>query len=334
MVSSRSPAEWPGLDGVDERRFDVFVIGDVGIEVRATLPDVRFAELDADRLAYAPARAMVAGTAVNLARCATRYFRRVGVLGKVGDDDFTPVIRRELRRIGADDHLRVEPGTPNGVSVMLRDRPGGDRRGVGRPGAAGVRLLVVQDEPPGRRLAAPEVRAAAAGIEGADVLVTDGYSLLSPVSRAALHTAARIARDAGTRVAFDLVPHDVDARLPADDVLPMTALADLVISEAPTLARLLGQPSPATGGEVRELLPVLDRAVPGRPLWLLRFGDTSLEHTLAYQRDGLLMEYPTGYADGVERAGFGDRLAASELYWWLSGGASASGSAVVAPRSA
>ncbi|TMQ94975.1 hypothetical protein ETD83_23095 [Actinomadura soli] len=340
MASSRSPAEWPGLngvdgvdsgdgvDGVDERRFDVFVIGDVGIEVRATLPDVRFAEVDADRLTYAPARAIVAGTAVNLARCATRYFRRVGVLGKIGDDDFTPVIRRELRRIGADDHLRVEPGIPNGVSVMLRGRPDGRRPDTG----PGVRLLVVQEEPPGRRLTAAEVRSAAAGIEAADVLVTDGYSLLSPVSRTALHTAARIARDAGTRVAFDLVPHDVDARLPADEVLPMLALADLVISEAPTLARLLG--SAAAVHEVRELLPVLDRAVPGRPLWLLRFGDTSLEHALAYQRDGLLMEYPTGYGDGVERAGFGDRLAASELYWWLSGGSSASGGEAAAPRSA
>ncbi|MEU8801694.1 carbohydrate kinase family protein [Spirillospora sp. NPDC048819] len=311
MATSRSPAQWPGLEGVDERRFELLVIGDVGIEVRASLPDVRFTDLDADRLCYAPARAMVAGTAVNLARCAARYFRRVGVLGKVGDDAFTPVIRGELRRIGVDDRLRVEPGAANGVAVMLRDRPCG--------GGPGARLLVVRDDPPGRRLAEREVRAAAAEIGAADVLVTDGYSLLSPVSRAALHAAARLARAAGTRVAFDLVPHDVDARLPADGVLPMLALSDLVISEAPTLARLLGRPVEAGGQGVRDLLPVLDRAVPGRPLWLLRFGATSLERVVAYQRERLLLEYPTGYGDGVERAGFGDRLAAAELYWWLSG---------------
>lgn len=166
------------------------------------------------------------------------------------------------------------------------------------------------------------------------MLVTDGYSLLSPVSREALHAAVGIARDAGTKVAFDLVPHDVDARLPADAVLPTLALADLVISEAPTLARLLGRPAPAAGPEVRELLPVLDRVVPGRPLWLLRFGATSLEQVLAYQRECLLAEHPSGYGDGVERAGFGDRLAASELYWWLSGGASAPGGTDAAPRSA
>ncbi len=69
---------------------------------------------------------------------------------------------------------------------------------------------------------------------------------------------------------------------------------------------------------MRSLLPVLDRAVPGSPLWLLRFGPTCLERVLAYQRGRLLMEYSTGYTGDAVRAGFGDRLASCELYWWLS----------------
>jgi sugar/nucleoside kinase (ribokinase family) len=308
--TARSPVGRPGLDGAGRRRFSLFVIGDVRIEVRAMLDDVRFGELTADRLCYAPARALVAGTAVNLARCAVDRFRRVSVLAKVGDDDFTPVIRRELRRIGARDRLRVEPGAPNGVTVMLRDRP--------RGGGPGVRLLVAERDAPGRRLTSSEVRSAAAGIRRADVLFLDGYSLLSPVSRAALHAAARTSRAAGTPVAFDLVPHDIDARLPAADVLPLLSAADAVVSEAPTLARLLGRPVPAGAAEMRELLPALDRAVPGRPLWLLRFGATQLERVLAYRRDRLLLEYATGYRGGDARAGFGDRLVVSELYWWLS----------------
>jgi hypothetical protein len=56
------------------------------------------------------------------------------------------------------------------------------------------------------------------------------------------------------------------------------------------------------------------------PLWLLRFGPSSLEHALAYRTDGLLLEYRTGYGEGVERTGYGDRLAAGELYWWLASG--------------
>lgn len=53
-------------------------------------------------------------------------------------------------------------------------------------------------------------------------------------------------------------------------------------------------------------------------LWLLRFGATQLERVLAYRRERLLLEYGTGYEDGAARAGFGDRLVACELYWWLS----------------
>jgi sugar/nucleoside kinase (ribokinase family) len=220
------------------------------------------------------------------------------------------VIRRELRRLGLRDRLLVEPGTPNGVTVMLRDGASPERRAA--------RLLVADDDAPSRRLSEQDVRSAAAEIRRADLLFLDGYALLSPVSRAALHRAAEIARRHGTLVAFDLVPHDIDARLPAADVVPLLDLADVVISEAPTLARLLGRPATMTGSaEAREMIPLLDATVEGRPLWLLRFGATSLEHVLAHRRDGLLLEYPTGYGEGVERAGFGDRLAAGELYWWL-----------------
>lgn len=185
-------------------------------------------------------------------------------------------------------------------------------------GEPGVRLLIAEEDAPDRRLSASDVRHVSAAIGHADVLCVDGYALLSPVSRAALREAAAIARQAGAQVVFDVVPHDIDARLPVAEVLPMLSLADVVISEAPTLARLLGQVPPVGADAVRELLPSLDRLVPGRPLWLLRFGESSLECALAHQRDGLLLEYPTGYGDGVERAGFGDRLAVAELYWWLS----------------
>ena len=39
---------------------------------------------------------------------------------------------------------------------------------------------------------------------------------------------------------------------------------------------------------------------------------------VAYRRDDLLLEYPTGYGADGELVGYGDRLAVSELCWWLS----------------
>ncbi|MEV5575900.1 PfkB family carbohydrate kinase [Spirillospora sp. NPDC052269] len=299
----------PGLEGAARRRFSVVVMGDVRIEVRGTLTDVRFSEVTADRLAYAPARAVVGGTAVNMARWAVRYFRRVAVLGRIGDDGFTPAVRREVRGIGARDLLRVEPGAANGVTVMLRDRaPDGGR---------GARLLVAGRDAPDQRLSPADVRDAARPIRRADALCCDGYASLAPVSRAALRTAMETARAAGTLVLFDLVPHDVDVRLPIQDVLAPLPLADIVVSEAGTAARLLGRPVPVAADDVRALVPSLDALVPGRPLWLLRFGPSSLEGVLAHRRDDLTLTYPSGYREGVERVGFGDRLASAELYWWL-----------------
>ncbi|MCP2340838.1 carbohydrate kinase family protein [Actinomadura rupiterrae] len=304
-----TPVATPGLAGAARRRFSVVVLGDVRIEVRATLRGVRFAEVSADRLAYAPASAVVGGTAVNMARCAVEYFRRVAVLGRIGDDDFTPVVRRELRRIGARDLLRAEPGTANGVTVMLRDlAPGGGR---------GARLLIAEHDAPDRRLSPSDVRDAVRPIRRADALCCDGYASLAAASRAALRTAMEAARAAGTLVLFDLVPHDVDGRLPPEEALAPLALADIVTSEAPTLARLLGRPGPRTADDTLALVPALDALVPGRPLWLLRFGPSSLEGVLAHRRGDLTLHYASGYAEGVERIGFGDRLAAAELYWWL-----------------
>jgi sugar/nucleoside kinase (ribokinase family) len=313
-VATWSPVQWPGLDGAPRARFSLAVMGDVCIEFRTELADRSFTELTDDHLGYAPARAVVAGTAVNLARHAIGYFRAITVIGKIGDDPFTPIIRHCLRDLGVADRLRVEPGTPNGFSVMLRDRPAA--------GGRGVRLLVTGAEPPSRRLSPSDVRRSATVLERADVLFVDGYSLLSSVSRDGMHTAVCVARAAGTLVAFDLVPHDIDKRLSLDDVLPVLADADVIITEVPTVAGLLARPVPRDSAAARDLLPVLDQALDRvtdrRPLWFLRFGETHLEGTLAYRRDRLLLEYPTGYRPGMQRTGYGDRLAVSELYWWLS----------------
>ncbi|GAA2633279.1 carbohydrate kinase family protein [Actinomadura fulvescens] len=315
-ATARPPVVWPGLRGAADRRFDLLVVGDVRLEMRVELDGLRFAELTADRLVYAPASAVVAGTAVNLARSAVGYFRRVGLFAKIGDDDHTGSIRRELNRIGVRDLCRVETGVPNGVAVMVRDDA---------PAGPGVRLLVADRDAPSRRLSEADVRSAAAEIRAADVVFLDGYALLSPVSRAATYAAARIAAESGTLVAFDLVPHDIDERMPRSEVLPLLGLADVIVTEAVTVARLLGAPPPVTSAETRALPPLLDRAVGGRrPLWLLRFGETNLENVLAYRRERergggrLLLEYASGYGEGVERAGFGDRLTSCELYWWLS----------------
>ncbi len=306
-----SPAAWsPVLDDQRQARFSMVIIGDVRIEFRAQLSDRGFTELTEDHLSYTAAQALVSGTAVNLARHSVGVFHTIAVAGKIGDDAFTPVIRQSLRGLGVRDLLAVQPGMPNGFTMMLRDQPAAGRRGV--------RLLVADDTAPSRLFSVQDVRRHAQAIRDADVLFLDGYSLLFPVSRAALLAAARIARSSGTLVAFDLVPHDIYRRMGPADVRPVLEAADVIISAATTLARLVGRAPVRDSGGIRDLLPYADDAAGHGPLWLLRFGETEMEFVTAYQRGELLIEYPTGQGTNGACAGDGDRLAVSELYWWLS----------------
>lgn len=310
-----APATWsavPGAapPGLPEPRFSLVIIGDVRLEFRARLPDRRFTEITDDHLSYTAAQVLVSGTAVNLARHSVGHFRTVTVAGKIGDDAFTPVIRSGVRGLGAHDLLTVHPGVPNGCTMMLRDHPA--------DGGHGARLLVVGETAPSRLLSEQDVRRYAPAIREADALFVDGYSLLSEISRRALLAAARVARSAGTLVAFDLVPHDIHARLERAEILPVLDAADVVISGAATLAPLVGLPPARTTADVRCLLPLLDDVSGGERLWLLRFGETGMERVIGYRLGEVLLDYPTGYGTDGEYAGYGDRLAVSELRWWLS----------------
>jgi sugar/nucleoside kinase (ribokinase family) len=291
-------------------QFSLAIIGDVRIEFRAQLRDRRFVDLTENHLSYTEAQGLVAGTAINMARCSVGCFRTVTVIGKIGNDAFTPVIQRSLHQLGVHDLLTVETGVANGFTMMLHDHAAHER--------GSIRLLVASEATPSRLLSAVDVRRHTAVIEEVDVLFVDGYALLSPTSGAALRTAARIARSAGTLVAFDLVPHDIDARLPLAEILPALMDADVIISEASSMARLIGHQPVRDLAAVPALLAALDLIHEGRPLWLLRCGANNLEHAVAYRRNDLLLEYPTGYGADGELVGYGDRLAVSELCWWLS----------------
>jgi sugar/nucleoside kinase (ribokinase family) len=309
-----TPADLLNSAAPPERRFSLTVLGDVRLEMRARLPDRSFTEVTGDHLVYAPTRFLLSGTAVNMARYARRYFERTEVLAKVGDDGLTRFVQEELKELGIGARLHIQRGRPNGLCVMLRDS-GGARRD-------GARLLIASDEAPSQALTAQDVRDSADLIEESDILFCDGYSLLSPLSRHAVTEALTLARNAGVRTAFDLVPHDIGARLGPDLVWPTISMADVIVGYAGTVAELVGEPFPAPGDGVPSgLLAALDAAAtPRRPLWLLRHGEGGMAHVLAYRRNEVAITYDTGYAAATDKAGLGDRVTSAELYWWLSGG--------------
>jgi sugar/nucleoside kinase (ribokinase family) len=282
------------------------IMGDARIELRSRLPGLRFTDVNENRLEFEEITTTVSGTAVNLAVHAVDYFDPVVVVAKVGNDAFTPLITDFVLRAGAVPVLRVVPDAPNRATMVVRDRDD-------------ARLLVAD---PNQALAfAPEdVLGALTAITTADILVCDGYSMLTASSREAVAVATRAAQHHGGTVCLDLVPHDIDQRLDRCLLLSWLATADVVIAEGRTLGRLVGVPvpDPCTTSDALRLRMPLTTVTDRRPLWLIRHGQGDMDRTLAYRADDISFGYRTGYSSAAEKMGFGDRMAAAELYWWCS----------------
>ena len=136
-----------------------------------------------------PAVETSGGSAANTCAGIASLGGRAGFMGKVGHDQFARVFEHDLRSIGvvfSDGEAKSE--TPTGRCLILVT-PDGERTMNTNLGAASE----FGDSNLDRAL-----------IEQSQVLYLEGY-LFDPVeARAAFHTAADIARPAGTRVAFTL----------------------------------------------------------------------------------------------------------------------------------
>ncbi|QOV40261.1 carbohydrate kinase family protein [Streptomyces ferrugineus] len=295
--------------------YRVAVIGDLRLDVRTAVP-ASLAEVREDVYALSPVRMVLAGTAVSMARAATRHFEAVHALVKTGDDPSTDHILRTLENEpGVTWCIRQQRGLPNGYVVVLRD-------GTDSPGA-GRRTLVASSPAPVEELSAADVEAFRGAIEAADVLFVDGYPLLFPRSRHAVFHALATAARAGTPVCFDVVPHDIEARLPSDLLNRVMARCQVVMSSARTVARLRGLPAPTPYElpHTRELAAHLAGFGTGEPaVWILRFGDGDMEEAALCQAGEVRCVYRTGYSQCAERTGFGDKVAAAELAALLENG--------------
>jgi sugar/nucleoside kinase (ribokinase family) len=203
------------------------IIGDVRFEMRVPLKALRFTAIDHDTFCFAPIQKTVAGTAVNMAKAAQSLFT-TAVIAKIGDDELTQLIKDQAGRIDADWHLIVDAQTANGLVVIVRDAAD-EKHG-------GNRLLVSGLPAPGLRISTADIHTEALLIEQSDVLMIDGYSLLSQSGREALMEALKLAGGAGTLRCLDLVPHNIHELFEYPELAEFLGHADIVISNARTLA--------------------------------------------------------------------------------------------------
>lgn len=292
--------------------FRVTVVGDIRVDVRTTLREGRFTDMAQDHYEQASVKTLVGGTAVNFARSAVDHFEEVRVVATIGSDAWAPRIRATLERLGCRAFLH-DVARPNSPVVVVRDK--GDRRHTD-----GTRLMVAAEDSTHSHLGPAVVEAASEHILAADALVLDTYALLAPASTAGLRAAVDLADAAGIPIALDLVPHRIDELLGLGEMRDLLRRASLVIVEAPTLLRLLGRPVPEhiTADDAAGLVASLpsDLSGPTRS-WFVRFGVGLADETVAMSTGHHRVHYRTGYAEAPEIAGYGYRIAAAELKWWL-----------------
>lgn len=136
-----------------------------------------------------PAVETSGGSAANTCAGIASFGGRVGFMGKLGSDQFAEVFTHDIRSIGVTFTAgEANPEKPTGRCLILVT-PDGERTMNTNLGAAAE----FSERDLDRSL-----------IEGAQILYLEGYLFDPPAARAAFHSAAGIAHEAGTKVAFTL----------------------------------------------------------------------------------------------------------------------------------
>ena len=289
----------------------VVVLGDVMVELSCQVP-YRFRDIAEDVLTYAPVTSVVGGTGANFAMAATRWFDEVTLGGCVGKDVFGGFAIDQLEAAGVRCLLRRTAKVPTGLAMYQRDDS--------TEATNGVRHLVIASPSANDAFTLDDVARLRTTLESADLVVADGYAMRQEERQLAVGTGLATAREAGSTVALDVVPHDCFRHHKLSDLIRFAAPAGVVMIEARTLLAFSDERFPE----------VIDDAALGiaietaMRLWpdkvvLLRFGLGNVDEVFKLVPTAEPVRYRTGYAICAEPRGFGDRLAAQELSLLLRG---------------
>ncbi|MGZ4395941.1 MAG: carbohydrate kinase family protein [Gaiellaceae bacterium] len=231
------------------------------------------------------------GCAANAAIALARLGARAAVVAKVGDDLFGEFVRHELSAAGVDvTGVGFVAGLGTSKSVIV-PVTGEDRRFIHTFGANAA--LSAADLAPALA-AAPEV------------IYVGGFLALPALSQDELAAQLRSARQAGSRVVFDVVAPSGRALSP-DDVAGGLPEGDYVVPNDDEAAALTGESDPRR--QVESLLEL------GAGTVVVTMGERGL---VAASRDETI-ELPAPRVDVVEPSGAGDAFAAGLVYGLLQG---------------
>ena len=289
------------------------IVGDIRLDIRTTMTEHSFTSIHDDLWCFAPVSMSIGGTAANLARFAVRLFDRVNVVASVAEDMFAPVVAEHLRALGAHAFLYPKPQTRIAATVMVHDRSPAGARGTG------ARLMLSDPASPNRLLSVVDVTEASGVLLGSDLVFVDGYSMLGEASKGAIEYIVDSCRNASVPVCMDLVPHDLYLHRGLTELAHVIASCDVVIVEAGSLAGFLGKPVSGLVPEsvARQVATDVAELFGDRMDWYIRYGYKNMDQVMVCRGGKVIRAYSTGCATATDRSAYGDRVAAAELYCWL-----------------
>jgi sugar/nucleoside kinase (ribokinase family) len=263
----------------------------------------------------------VGGTAYQFTHWAARFGLCPVIIGCVGRDAAGDLIMSRLAATNLAHAVQRSASAPTARSLAVFD-------------ALGTRFMFTSQVNANDELSADFMRSH--GSVRSDLVWLSGLCLRSRNAPRfhAVAEAVAIAREQGSLIVLDVVPHDFHLLFGSlEEVRDTLGHLDGLVSDVTTARRLLGMDLPE--GPQAELLPVTAAALLDLfPLAVTQCHDGTTFHQLAVSRSGFNVSYVRPVPAGSALVGYGDALASEVLRDYLrhrAGSLKGSGSWPVAP---
>jgi sugar/nucleoside kinase (ribokinase family) len=282
----------------------ITIIGDVMVEFYSEISNVEFINIDKDILLYKDITCRACGTGLSLAKKSIKYFSKVNIISKVGNDNLGSIILSDIRENKITPFIFTSHVYPTSMSIYIRD---GNRNFH-----KGSRIIIIQEESANLYLNKEDIEKISSDIIKSSLLFIDGYCINSKDRAVAVEYALRLAKDNNIVTAFDIVPHDIYKMKSLDDIHAFLNLSDVIIAEINTLSQLIGIEVTENKQSIDNLVTVCQQHL-GAKVFLLRYGIGNIDKSAIYLPGQDAHYYDTGYSTAQNVSGFGDELSAKEL---------------------
>jgi sugar/nucleoside kinase (ribokinase family) len=287
----------------------VCVIGDIMLDVVTSLDASKLSDCSLLKTIPSNINTLPGGSGANFALAAVESgFKKVSLIAKVGGENksnncpdiFGHLIVRQLQKSGIKTLLAFDPLHSTGVAMIIYLNNG-------------ERVLIADKNANGSLTKSDISRTMRDAATKSDILFVSGYSLLEPKQARATSFLMEDARNCGSLVVLDVVPHSLYQFIDCAYFQNLTKAVHVLISELDTIKHLLFSTKKNLSGSNWSLEKVAEHLLEHYNAVVLR---PNMGYQYAVDRQSIIEASSTGYKTmdtNLER-GYSERLTAQLLF--------------------